>query len=192
VCVCVCVLYVCECSDSLTYTYTHTLVFAGTSKRSVFWSDVSASGSLWDVNTATKGPQKLPVPSDMPSPLSLAQTEFHFVLLEAHRVLAVHKVSREVVWEHNFSSAQGDFHSLVYDPIEDWIFLASTRGVFELEVENEGVGVWRLFLAANRFKEALNTSRTAQDRLAVTQVLCTVYACVSACVCVHSYICIHT
>jgi hypothetical protein len=91
------------------------------------------------------------------APRSLSLTEFHFLLLYKNRLLAINRLSEDVVWTlpvqpertgygSNSSSAAGGSGLLGFarDATHQCIFAYSDRAVFEIGIDHEDRDVWRL------------------------------------------------
>lgn len=101
---------------------------------------------------------------DVP-PLSLSLTEFHFLLLNQKRLVAINRLSEEVVYQDNFEQGQyGRMLGLCPDPRKDTVWMYSDRFVFEVEIESEDREVWKLYLDEGKFSQALDYCDTEYQR----------------------------
>lgn len=104
-------------------------------------------------------------------PISLALTPFHFVLLYRNRLLAVSRISGDVVFEQALTEERfGSMRSLVVDssPREGSgapVLVFSDRFIFHVIVRDEARDVWRLHLARKDFEAARRYCRGSASAL---------------------------
>ncbi len=73
-------------------------------------------------------------------PLSLAHTEFHYLVLYEDRIQVVSLLNQEVVWEESLLNPKmkwGKPKSLSYDADQNTLWMCTERAVFEVEVNRE-------------------------------------------------------
>lgn len=100
------------------------------------------------------------------NPISLAMTEFHFVLLYEDKIQAVSVLNKQVVWEEYFSKAfrAGKTTGLAFDAASKLLFLYTASGVFEVVVTKEDRNVWHMYLEKGMFEDALRYTVNPQQR----------------------------
>ncbi|KAL4241619.1 VPS18 family protein [Abortiporus biennis] len=102
-------------------------------------------------------------------PLSIALTEFHFVLLYRDRVVAVSNLNEQLTFEEIIPLKPNEFvRGLTADPIRKTYWLYTDQSLFELSVRNEDRDVWRIYLEKSKFDSALQYAKTASQRDNVT------------------------
>jgi len=103
--------------------------------------------------------------SSSSTPVSLALTEFHFLLLMRNRLVAINRLSEEIVFEQVFDvNTYGELKGLVPDPHGEKMWVFSQRYVFEVDIWEESRDAWKLFLQQGDFSQALHYADTASQR----------------------------
>lgn len=90
------------------------------------------------------------------TPLAVARTLWHHVLVYTHRVVCLHTLDAHVVWEESLPLARGEHVvGIAMDPANDMCWIYTNLGMWELIVEREDRDVWRLLLARGEHERAL-------------------------------------
>ncbi|GAA5865517.1 hypothetical protein JCM8547_001274 [Rhodosporidiobolus lusitaniae] len=98
-------------------------------------------------------------------PISMALTEFHFVLLYRERVVAVDLLTDRVVWEEVLELPDSSPPlRLSTDPISRTLWLHTATSIFELVVRDEDRYVWRVHLKRGEFEKARRAAKTPAHR----------------------------
>jgi len=79
-------------------------------------------------------------------PVSLAVTEFHFLLLFHNRLQVISRLSDEVVWDRSIGEECGKALGLARDATLGTLWLYTERTLFQIAVVNEDRDVWQLYL----------------------------------------------
>ena len=104
------------------------------------------------------------------APISMAETEFHFLLLYSDRLLVINKLSNGLAFEEELSADGLQKHGLVRDVARGVIWLHSGDKIYQVMVTNEDRDVWRLYLAKAQegnpveFETALKYCKTEAQR----------------------------
>ena len=106
-------------------------------------------------------------------PISIAMTEFHFILLYRSHVVIRSRLSPKVIMSKQRLVQDDVLCRLVTDPSTHEIYAYSSSKVFRLHIKDESRDVWRLYLQkANQdpryFENALQHGRTDEEREFVT------------------------
>ncbi|KAI7896992.1 Pep3/Vps18/deep orange family-domain-containing protein [Mucor mucedo] len=89
-------------------------------------------------------------------PISVALTEFHFVLLYKDRVRAICQLNDQIVYEEMIPVGQGEtVISMAVDDIKKTFWVYTTLAMYELSINNEERDVWKLYLEKKRYNSAL-------------------------------------
>jgi hypothetical protein len=98
-------------------------------------------------------------------PLSIAITEYHFLLLFPRSVKVINRISERLVHEELL---EGNFRGrplgLIRDESAQVVYLYSTEGLYSFEVRNESQDIWRLYLEKGDYEQALEYARTVDQR----------------------------
>jgi hypothetical protein len=141
--------------------------FAWMTGPGVFHGELSFSSQNKGDSVATDT-TLLPYPRDgnaPAAPLSMALTEFHFLLLDAAKCRAIHKLSEKVVFESTLPTAQcGRVRGLATDALERTIWVYCERAVFEVTINDEDRDVWQMYLERKQFETALRHCKTATQK----------------------------
>ncbi|KAI7860888.1 Pep3/Vps18/deep orange family-domain-containing protein [Circinella umbellata] len=89
-------------------------------------------------------------------PISVAITEFHFILLYKDRIRAVCQLNDQIVYEEMIPTSQDEeVVGMVVDDIKRTFWIYTTFSIYELSVENEERDVWKLYLEKSQYDMAL-------------------------------------
>ncbi|EKM61206.1 uncharacterized protein PHACADRAFT_247665 [Phanerochaete carnosa HHB-10118-sp] len=101
-------------------------------------------------------------------PLSMAFTEFHFVLLYKDRVLGVSALNEQLTYEDILPlKANEVVMGITVDQIRKTYWIYTDQAIYELGIKNEDRDVWKLNLEKGRYDIALQYAKTAKQRDAV-------------------------
>ncbi|KAJ6519683.1 Pep3/Vps18/deep orange family-domain-containing protein [Mycena sanguinolenta] len=119
------------------------------------------------------GGDLLPYPSSfegagppVSTPLSMALTEFHFVLLYGDRVVGVCNLDKKQAYEESLPLKERErVKGLAADPVRKTYWVYTDQSLFELVVDNESRDVWKIYLQKGQFDVALRyAKKTASHR----------------------------
>ncbi|CAG8582248.1 14325_t:CDS:10 [Acaulospora morrowiae] len=105
-------------------------------------------------------------------PLSIALTEFHFILLYKERVRAICQLNDQIVFEDNIPLKPGEtVRTMTVDNIKSTYWIYTDCSIFELIVTREDRDVWKLYLEKQQFDNALQYCMNAaqRDKVLTTQ-----------------------
>ncbi|KAJ2932742.1 hypothetical protein H1R20_g4331, partial [Candolleomyces eurysporus] len=98
-------------------------------------------------------------------PLSLAVTEFHFVLLYKDRIVGICNLDDKKTYEEIMPVKPSEVVlGLAADPVRKTYWVFTNQSLFELVVTNEDRDVWRMYLEKGLFSTALQYAKTASHR----------------------------
>ncbi|KAH9985393.1 Pep3/Vps18/deep orange family-domain-containing protein [Russula compacta] len=98
-------------------------------------------------------------------PISIALTEFHFVLLYSDRVAATSILNESQVYEEVLPLKHGETAlALTADPVRKTYWVYTDQSLFELNVGNEDRDIWKINLQKENFDVALRYAKTAEQR----------------------------
>ncbi|KAF8922731.1 Pep3/Vps18/deep orange family-domain-containing protein [Mucidula mucida] len=93
-------------------------------------------------------------------PLSIALTEFHYIVLYRDRVVAICQLDDKVSWEEPLPLKPGEeIHGIVADPIRSTYWIYTDQTILELEVKNEARDVWKIYLEKGQYDVALSYTK---------------------------------
>ncbi|KAF8640380.1 hypothetical protein AX17_000050 [Amanita inopinata Kibby_2008] len=99
------------------------------------------------------------------TPLSIALTEFHFILLNKDRILAVFNLNEKVAYEEAIPLGPNEtVLGLGVDPVRKTYWIYTDQSLFELVVKNEHRDVWKLYLEKGNHQLALRYAKAASQR----------------------------
>ncbi|OCH96211.1 hypothetical protein OBBRIDRAFT_744298 [Obba rivulosa] len=122
------------------------------------------------------GAQLLPYPatstsSTSPSvtsgevPISMALTEFHFILLYSDRVMAVSSLNDHLTYEEGLPLKPNEVvRGMAADPVRKTYWVYTDQSIFELGATNEHRDVWKIYLEKGKYDTALEYAKTASHR----------------------------
>ncbi|KAF6766540.1 DigA protein [Ephemerocybe angulata] len=98
-------------------------------------------------------------------PISLAVTEFHFVLLYKDRVVGICNLDDRKAYEELLPiKPSEEVRGLAADPVRKTYWVFTDQSLFELVVTNEDRDVWRTYLEKGLYSTALQYAKTASQR----------------------------
>ncbi|BGP36576.1 tethering complex subunit [Rhodotorula kratochvilovae] len=104
-------------------------------------------------------------PPDAPPPLSMALTEWHFVLLYADKICAVDLLTDKVMY-HELLDLPDNARPLrlVSDPVRKTLWMYTEQAIYELVVRDEDRDVWKVFLGRGQWENARRLAKTQRQR----------------------------
>jgi hypothetical protein len=108
----------------------------------------------------------MPFPASLPlgSPISMAVTEYHYLLLYEDSLQAVNRLSGTVASRCPAPRGCAPLRGLATDSVARIIYLFSDEALFEVTTKDEGRDMWRLHLERKEFASALEHCKTPQQR----------------------------
>ncbi|TFK36843.1 DigA protein [Crucibulum laeve] len=98
-------------------------------------------------------------------PISLALTEFHFVLLYKDRVIGVCNLDDKQTYEEMLPlKPNEEVLGLASDLVRRTYWVYTSQSLFELVVSNEDRDIWKIYLEKGQFDVALKYAKTAIHR----------------------------
>ncbi|OBZ78740.1 Vacuolar protein sorting-associated protein 18 [Grifola frondosa] len=99
------------------------------------------------------------------TPISMALTEFHFVLLYRDRVLGVSSLNEQLAYEELLPLKHNEeVRGLTADPVRKTYWVYTDQSLWELGVTNEHRDVWKIYLEKGKYDIALQYAKTATQR----------------------------
>ncbi|GAA5923143.1 tethering complex subunit PEP3 [Sporobolomyces koalae] len=101
-------------------------------------------------------------------PISMALTEWHFVLLYEDKVRAIDLLSDKIVYEEALDLSPGDRPiRLATDPVRKTCWMFTESSIYELVIKDEDRQVWKVYLARQNWALAKRYAKTQRQRDAV-------------------------
>ncbi|KAI7899794.1 Pep3/Vps18/deep orange family-domain-containing protein [Cokeromyces recurvatus] len=98
-------------------------------------------------------------------PISVALTEFHFILLYKDRVRAICQLNDQIVYEEMIPFGQDErVVGMTVDDIKKTFWIYTTLSIYELIISNEERDVWKLYLEKKRYNSALHYCKDPAQR----------------------------
>ncbi|KAI8370704.1 Pep3/Vps18/deep orange family-domain-containing protein [Radiomyces spectabilis] len=89
-------------------------------------------------------------------PISVALTEFHFILLYKDRVRAICQLNDKIVYEEMIPLNRGEtVRGMTVDDIKKEFWIYTSAAIYELGIKNEERDVWKLYLEKKQYDTAL-------------------------------------
>ncbi|KAL5007275.1 hypothetical protein ScPMuIL_016081 [Solemya velum] len=127
--------------------------FAWMTGPGIYYGNVETSGAAGR-NSVTIN-TKLIYPRDNEeqpaSPLSIALTEFHVLILFPDRLKVVCVLNEQLIYDDFYADRLGKLVGLCKDPIRGTIWGYTTQGVFKYKVTREDRDVWQMYLDRGEF-----------------------------------------
>ncbi|KAL1931607.1 hypothetical protein VTP01DRAFT_9750 [Rhizomucor pusillus] len=90
------------------------------------------------------------------TPISLALTEFHFLLLYKDRIRAICQLNDQIVYEEMIPIQKDEtIISMAVDDIKKTFWIFTNQSIYELVIKNEERDVWKLYLEKGQYDTAL-------------------------------------
>ncbi|RIA95939.1 Pep3/Vps18/deep orange family-domain-containing protein [Glomus cerebriforme] len=105
-------------------------------------------------------------------PLSIALTEFHFILLYKERVKAICQLNDQIVFDDVIPLVTGEeVRTMTVDNVKNTFWIYTDSSIFELIVSKEDRDVWKLYLEKQQFDTALQYCKNPaqRDKVLTTQ-----------------------
>lgn len=98
-------------------------------------------------------------------PLSIALTEFHFILLYRDRIMAISSLDDKVIYEEALPlQPQERVLATAIDQERKTYWVYTDSSIFELVVRQEDRDVWQVYLDRNNHEQALRYAKTTTQR----------------------------
>lgn len=98
-------------------------------------------------------------------PLSIALTEFHFILLYRDRIMAISSLDDRVIYEEALPlQPQERVLATVVDQERKTYWVYTDSSIFELVVRQEDRDIWKVYLDRNNHEQALRFAKTTTQR----------------------------
>ncbi|KAI7872143.1 Pep3/Vps18/deep orange family-domain-containing protein [Spinellus fusiger] len=98
-------------------------------------------------------------------PISMALTEFHFVLLYKDRVRAICQLNDKIVYEETISLNRNEIvRGLTVDSIKKTFWIYTSVNMYELVIKNEERDVWKLYLEKKQYDTALQYCKDSAQK----------------------------
>ncbi|KAI0321128.1 Pep3/Vps18/deep orange family-domain-containing protein [Amylostereum chailletii] len=99
------------------------------------------------------------------TPVSIALTEFHFILLYPDRIAAISTLDENLAYEEVLPLKPGEeVRGLTSDPVRKTYWVYTDQSLFELVVGNEDRDVWKVYLQKGKFDVALKYAKDTLQR----------------------------
>ncbi|CAJ0764682.1 7508_t:CDS:10 [Entrophospora sp. SA101] len=105
-------------------------------------------------------------------PLSIALTEFHFIMLYQERIRAICQLNDAIVYDEIIPLKAGEqVRTMTVDTVKNTFWVYTDSSIFELIINKEDRDVWKLYLEKQKFDIALKYCKNqAQcDKVLTTQ-----------------------
>ncbi|KAI0375319.1 hypothetical protein BV20DRAFT_1032567 [Pilatotrama ljubarskyi] len=98
-------------------------------------------------------------------PVSMALTEFHFLLLYRDRVLGISNLNEQLAYEELLPLKPNEqVRGLTSDPVRKTYWVYTDQAIWEIGVSNEHRDVWKIFLEQGKYDAALHYANSASQR----------------------------
>ncbi|KAK4699337.1 vacuolar protein sorting-associated protein 18, partial [Phenoliferia sp. Uapishka_3] len=98
-------------------------------------------------------------------PISMALTEWHFVLLYEDRIRVIGLLSDKVVWEEALDLPPGVKPlRLVTDTMRKTCWMFTDQSIYEIVIKDEDRDVWKIYLGRNNWELARRYAKTPRQR----------------------------
>ena len=98
---------------------------------------------------------------------AMVLTQWHILCFVEGRVIAINRLSEEIVYDQVVLDPGQNALGLVTDPKKSTYWLFTAQEIFEISVEDEDRDVWKIMLKERRFDAALRYARGALQKDAV-------------------------
>lgn len=93
-------------------------------------------------------------------PLSIAITQFHFLLLYKKKIKGMCQLDGKIVYEEEISLEPGErIIGMKMDAIKDSYWIYTTQSLYELLITDEDRNVWSLYLEKKMFDTAISYTK---------------------------------
>ncbi|KAE9408232.1 hypothetical protein BT96DRAFT_1013688 [Gymnopus androsaceus JB14] len=98
-------------------------------------------------------------------PVSIALTDFHYVILYKDRISGVCHLNDKLTYEEPLPLRPGEeVRGITADPVRKTYWVYTDQSIFELLVGNEDRDVWKIYLGKGQYEIALRHAKTASQR----------------------------
>ncbi|CAG8443250.1 6027_t:CDS:10 [Acaulospora colombiana] len=109
-------------------------------------------------------------------PLSIALTEFHFILLYKERVRAICQLNDQIVYEEIIPLKPGEtVRTMTVDNVKSTFWIYTDSSIFELIVTKEDRDVWKLYLEKQQFDNAIQYCKDLTQKTMIATWLVEIY-----------------
>ncbi|KAM5530109.1 hypothetical protein V8D89_016218, partial [Ganoderma adspersum] len=99
------------------------------------------------------------------TPISIALTEFHFLLLYRDRVLGISNLNEQLAYEELLPLKPNEqVRGLTADPVRKTYWVYTDQSIWEIGITNERRDVWKIYLDKGKFDAALQYANSALQR----------------------------
>ncbi|OSC99516.1 hypothetical protein PYCCODRAFT_1479848 [Trametes coccinea BRFM310] len=99
------------------------------------------------------------------TPMSMALTEFHFLLLYRDRVLGISNLNEQLAYEELLPLKPNEHvRGLTSDPVRKTYWVYTDQAIWEISVGNEHRDVWKIYLEKGAYDAALQYANNASQR----------------------------
>ncbi|KAL2865658.1 vacuolar protein sorting protein DigA [Aspergillus lucknowensis] len=119
--------------------------------------------SVFPATESARGGKKL-----IQDPITaMTLSEWHILVLVEGRVLAVNRMSDEIVFDQEILEAGQGALGLVTDAMKHTYWLFTSQEIFEICVQDEDRDAWKIFLKKQKFDQAFEYAHTSAQKDAV-------------------------
>ncbi|KAJ3790853.1 Pep3/Vps18/deep orange family-domain-containing protein [Lentinula aff. detonsa] len=98
-------------------------------------------------------------------PISIAVTDFHYVILYKDRIASVCNLDDKLTYEEPLPlKPNEEVRGITADPVRKTYWVYTDQSIFELLVGNEDRDVWKIYLEKGQYETALRYAKTASRR----------------------------
>ncbi|KAF9207124.1 hypothetical protein BGZ49_001112 [Haplosporangium sp. Z 27] len=98
-------------------------------------------------------------------PISIALTEFHFILLYKERIRAINQLNDQIVFDELIPlKAKEEVLGMSVDTTKNTFWIYTGSSLFELVITKEDRDVWTLYLEQKKYDMALHYTKNASQR----------------------------
>ncbi|PYI29435.1 hypothetical protein BP00DRAFT_348695 [Aspergillus indologenus CBS 114.80] len=120
--------------------------------------------SVFPASESARGGKKL-----IQDPITaVTLSEWHIFALVEGRIVAVNRMSEEIVFDEAVLEPGQSALGLLTDATQHTYWLFTSREIYEIAVENEDRDVWKVYLQKQLFDQALQYARTSAQKDAVS------------------------
>ncbi|KAE8385629.1 Pep3/Vps18/deep orange family-domain-containing protein [Aspergillus alliaceus] len=91
-------------------------------------------------------------------------SQWHILTLVEGRVIAINRMSEEIVYDHAVLEPGQSTLGLLADSTQNTYWLFTSQEIFEIAVEDEDRDIWKVFLQKQMFDEALHYARSSAQK----------------------------
>lgn len=114
-------------------------------------------------DSVARNAQLFPYPGfagDNEPAISIASTEFHYLVLFPRRIVAICSLNHDIVYDHDIELVSGEqVLGMTVDVVANTIWLFTTVALYEILVRDEDRDVWMIYLKKQLFDDALTYAK---------------------------------